>query len=349
MKRVSNNKRNDKRKNGEIEQEVVKEKKYNRKNKKDAKEKKKSGIRGFFRKLLALFFLVLIILGCMFYKKTKENGGGIKGALTTVLGLSVENIEKLETINIVLLGISEDINSKLTDTIILCSYNPKDTTASMISIPRDTFVGKNKMSAKGSDKINSLYSKSPEKLLKAVKDLTGIETEYYAVIRNKALIEIIDIIGGVKFEVPMNMDYDDPTQDLHIHLKKGIQKIDGEKAEQLLRFRHNNDGTSYPAEYGDNDFGRMKTQRAFITETIKQTISLKNIFKCKTIIETIFANIETNLDVGILKPYIPTAIEFQMDNIISKQLPGISEKCNDLWFFVHDEVKTKELVKELKL
>ncbi len=329
--------------NPKIKQEKNCEKKHNK------KEKKKSGFKKFITKLFLIVLLICSIFGVWLYKKTEENGGGLKGVLTTVLGLTVEKIESLETINILLLGISEDIESKLTDTIILCSYNPKTQEASMISIPRDTFVGKNKDNAKGSDKINSLYAKSPEKLLKKVSDLTGVNVEYYAVVKTQALIEIIDIIGGVYFEVPIDMDYDDPTQDLHIYLKKGMQKINGEKAEQLLRFRHNNDGSSYPAEYGDNDYGRMKTQRAFISETIKQTINFKNIFKSKKIVDSIFENIETNLVIEELLVYIPTAVDFNTDTIVSNQLPGKSEKCNDLWFFVHDTKATKKLVEELNL
>ena len=356
MNRINSDKSNNKKKREKIEQELIEEK--NIPNKKVRKEqvkkkkdkKKKSLIRRFFNRIFILLLLIVIILGILFYKKTEENGGGIKGALTTVLGLSVENIENLEPINILVLGISEDINATLTDTIILCSYNPKTNKASMISIPRDTFVGTNKESAKGKDKINSLYSKSPQKLLKAVSNITGVDVEYYAVVKTQALIEIVDIIGGVKFDVPINMNYDDPTQDLHIHLNKGMQKIDGEKAEQLLRFRHNNDGTSYPANYGDNDFGRMKTQRAFMTETIRQTLKFRNIFKSKTIIDSVFNNIETNIEIDELKQYIPFTTEFDMStDIISHQLPGMSEKCNDLWFFVHDKEKTKELLENLEL
>ena len=293
--------------------------------------------------------LICIIVGVLFYRKTQENGGGLKGALTTVLGLTVEKVDALQTINILLLGISEDIDSTLTDTIIVCSYNPQNQKASMISIPRDTFVGKSKEFAKGSDKINSLYSKNPERLLKAVNNLTGLEIEYYAVVNTKALIEIVDIIGGVEFEVPINMDYDDPTQDLHIHLKKGLQEINGEEAEQLLRFRLNNDGSSYPANYGDNDFGRMKTQRAFMTETMKQTLSFFNIFKSKRIIDTVLENVDMNFDIEEVIGYIPTAIDFNVEDIESYQLPGVSERCNDLWFFVHDVQKTKELIKELEI
>ena len=339
------------------EEKIVKSRKQIREEKKrakeEAKQKKKEEKRKkrkrFFIKLTLLLILLIIVFSCWFYKKTEENGGGLRGSLITVLGLSVENVDALESINILLLGISEDISSKLTDTIILCSYNPKTQDAYMLSIPRDTFVGKNKDSAKGSEKINALYSKNPEKLLDKVSEITGLDVEYYAVVKTQALIEIIDIIGGVEFDVPIDMDYDDPTQDLHIHLKKGVQEIDGEKAEQLLRFRHNNDGTSYPASYGDNDFGRMKTQRNFMTETAKQTLSLKNIFKSRKIIDTVFENIETNFVIEDLIEYIPTAVGFDSNNIKSNQLPGVSEKCNDLWFFVYDKNKTKELIKSLNI
>ena len=145
------------------------------------------------------------------------------------------------------------------------------------------------------------------------------------------------------------MDYDDETQDLSIHLKKGLQKIDGEKAEQLLRFRHNNDGTSYPGNYGDNDFGRMKTQRAFIEETLKQLVSIKNVLKVRRIYNAVLENVETNYDLNLAKKYIPTLADFKFENIVSNQLPGKAERLNDLWFFVRDDKKIQELVKELEI
>lgn len=340
MNRINSNRKNNVKKSKE---EIKEEKK---RIKKEARKKRR---RKFFLKLFLIILLAITIFGVLFYSKVQRNGGGKRGALITVLGLSVENIEQLEPINVLILGMSEDIEAKLTDTIILCSYNPKSQSASMISIPRDTFIGKNKSQAKGSDKINTLYNKNPNKLLKTVSNMTGIDVDYYALVKTQALIEIVDIIGGINFEVPIDMNYDDPTQDLHIHLKKGMQKIDGEKAEQLLRFRHNNDGTSYPANYGDNDFGRMKTQRVFITETAKQTINFKNILKAKKIIDTVFENVETNLVLSDLIPYLPTAIDFKLDEIVSRQLPGVSEKCNDLWFFVQNKKETTELINELKI
>ena len=117
------------------------------------------------------------------------------------------------------------------------------------------------MNAKPKDKINSIYSeKNPDKILSKINELTGLNIQYYVTIDNNALIKLVDILGGIEYDVPIDMNYDDKTQNLHIHLKKGVQLIDGKKAEMLLRFRHNNNGTSYSNEYGDNDFGRMKTR-----------------------------------------------------------------------------------------
>ncbi len=310
-------------------------------------KKKKHPILRFIRNLFILLILLIIIIGFLFYKKIEQNGGGSKGLLCTLFGQSVEDLENLESINLLVLGVSEDIETQLTDTIILCTYNPQKQEASMLSIPRDTFIGKNQNTAKGSDKINSLYSKDVQKTVNAVTKITGIDIDYYIVVKTSSLVKIVDIIGSVDFEVPINMDYDDPTQDLHIHLSQGMQKIDGEKAEQLLRFRHNNDGSSYPSSYGDNDYGRMRTQREFIQETIKQTLTLKNALQAKKILNTIFDNIETNLTLDDCIRYIPIASEFDVNSIENYQLPGESKKCNGLWFFLHDKKETQKLVSEL--
>ncbi len=338
-KRKKSNKKNEKR-NYEYKEEIPKSKKKKTK-------KKKSSLGGLIKRLLLIIFLIIVVVGILFYMSVKKNGGGLQGVLCTIFGQSVEDLDKLEPINVLLLGVSEDISTKLTDTIILCTYNPQNQKASMLSIPRDTFIGKSTANAKGSDKINALYSKGVEKTVSAVEKITNVEIDYYIVVNTNALIEIVDIIDGVEFDVPINMKYDDPTQDLHIDLKAGSQRINGEKAEQLLRFRHNNDGSSYPAEYGDNDYGRMKTQRAFITEAAKQTIDVKNLFKANTIVKTVFKNIETNMEKEDLYKYIPAVAGFDMENIVSEQLPGESDKCNGLWFFLNNKAQTKNVVEKL--
>lgn len=315
--------------------------------KKNRKKNKKSPN---FKVFMTIFILAIIITSGVFTGvKIFENGGGLKGVVATVLGENTSELSNLKTINVLLLGISEDLNSKLTDTIMVCSYNPKTQRASILSIPRDTYVGKNKNSVKANDKLNTVYSKSGiDTCMEKVEQITGIELDYYAVVNTKALIKIVDIIGGVNFDVPIKMDYDDPTQNLHIHLNKGMQKIDGEKAEQLLRFRHNNNGSTYSQEYGDNDYGRMKTQREFIKETMKQTLQLKNITKAKKIISAVFENVNTNVEEGLIKQYLPYAIEFNTDSILMEQLPGESTKYNDVWVYEYNKKETTSLVKEIQ-
>ena len=218
----------------------------------------------------------------------------------------------------------------------------------MLSVPRDTFIGNKKSNASGYDKINAIYSdKGPEGSVKEVEELTGMEIKYYVVVNNNVVIDLVNAIGGVQFDVLIDMNYDDPTQNLHIHLKKGVQFIDGDHAEQLLRFRHNNNGTSYSKEYGDNDFGRMRTQREFVTEVAKQTLKLKNITHIRTIMTTIYQNVETNLTLDEVCKYVPFAVNFNADSINSNQIPGQSEKCNNLWFFVANETETTNIVTEM--
>lgn len=308
-----------------------------------SKKKKKNGFKIFFIVLV----IISIVAGVRLGIGISQNGGGLEGFLVTIFGKG-EKLEDLDTIYVLLMGVSTDIDSELTDTIMLCGYNPKTDQAMMLSIPRDTFIGKNKNRAKGSDKINSLYAKGPEATLEAVKEITGIDVEYYAVINNEMLIQMVDVIGGVEFDVPINMKYDDPTQDLHINLKKGLQKIDGEKAEQLLRFRHNNDGSSYPVEYGDNDFGRMRTQRQFMKATVSQTIKLKNLPKINSISKTVFNNLETNLSLDDALAYVAYASDVDLENMPMEQLPGKSEQCNGLWLFTYNKTETKELVEQMQ-
>jgi LCP family protein required for cell wall assembly len=312
------------------------------KNKKRVQKKKR-------RSFLPILFLICIILGVILGINIEKNGGGIRGVVATLLRQSPKELENLDTKHVLVLGISKDINANLTDTIMVASYNPNTQRASIISISRDTFVGKNTASAKATDKLNSIYAqKGIESVISKVEGITGLEIEDYVIVNNNALIEIVNEIGGVEFDVPIDMEYDDPTQDLHIRLNKGIQKIDGQKAEWLLRFRHNNDGTSYPASYGDNDMGRMKTQRDFIKATLKQTLNVKNIFNVKGIIDCMYNNVETSLEKDEISAYITCLTEFSTDNLETYAFPGESKKCNGFWFVVFDKKEVKELISDIE-
>ena len=310
----------------------------------DNKNKKKHKV---LKAILTVLLIILVMIGGFVSYSTIVNGWGWQGLLATMMGHNQETVEELEEFRVLLLGVSTDLGAKLTDTIMVASYNPKNQNAVLLSIPRDIFVGKSKTSANSFDKINALYQKGPEKTLEAVNQITGLNIEYYAVIDNDALIKTVDEIGGVEFDVPIKMKYDDPTQNLHINLEPGLQTIDGEKAEQLLRFRHNNNGTSYSSEYGDNDLGRMRTQREFITATVKQTLQLKNIVKLRNLLDIVYENVETNVKISDVKDYLPYAMDFNMENLKTGAVPGAPTMINNLSFFEHSKTQTQKLIQEL--
>lgn len=317
-------------------------------NKKVEKNKKIKKKHRALKVLLIMLLMIVLFIGGFIGYSTYKNGWGLKGMIQTAVGQDEKKLQNLEPFTVLIMGVSEDISSKLTDTIIVASYNPKNQKATLLSIPRDTFVGTNKNKATSYDKINALYQSSPEKTLAAVNKITGLNIIYYVVISNNALVQLVDEIGGVEFDVPIDMNYDDSSQDLAIHLKKGKQKLNGTQAEGLVRFRKNNNGTSYPSSYGDNDLGRMRTQREFITEVAKQTLQLKNITKIGSFIDIVKENVTTNIkNWSMVTDYIPYAVEFNTENIRAESIPGEANYYNKLSFFIYNEKETKSLLEEI--
>ena len=326
--------------------------KRNNRNRRKTKAEKSTG-----KKILIGILIVLLLGIAWFTYRTYKNGWGLSGMLATVVGHDENTKKNLSEIKVLILGVSTDLDSQLTDTIMVASYNPNTQKANLLSIPRDSYTGKNTAKATASLKINALYNieKTPEKTLKAVNEITGLDIKYYVIVKTEALIQLVDAIGGVEFNVPIDMKYDDPTQDLHIDLKAGTQNLDGEKAEQLLRFRHSNPDkngvmSTYPSEYGNDDFGRMRTQRDFISALLKQTLKPGNIFKLGEILEIAHKNVETNLELSYIKDYIPYAVEFNTDNLQTATLPGTTpdmKDTNNVSIFVINKKLSTELIQSM--
>ena len=319
----------------------------NENNKKNNKKKARKG-----RIFLLVILIALIIGGSVFGYQIYQNGGGMQGMLATLVGHNENTLKNLDPIYILLMGESTDI--PLTDTIIVASYNPKEQTAALLSIPRDTFTGTNTSTATSYQKINTAYrgGDEPENAVKVVNKITGLDIEYYVVVDTAILRELVDEIGGVWFDVPIDMKYDHHAEKLYIDLKAGYQLLDGGKSEQLVRFRHNNNGSTYPSEYGVEDLGRMRTSREFITEVLKQTMKPENIFKIGTFLDIGHKNVKTNIPISVAKDYIPYAVNFKTENIASATLPGTTPSAsstNDVSLFIHNTKETKKLVDEMFL
>ena len=321
-------------------------KKTKKKSKRDKKEDKKKNKKHTLRKVLLTLLLIIIVIGIIFFIHVQKNGGGLKGIVTTVIGSSAEKEKELQDIYLLVMGKSEN----MTDTIMVVKYSAKNQSASMLSIPRDTFTGDDEKRARASDKINSKYiNGGAQDTLKEVNELTGLNIRYYLIVDTKALRDLVDAIGGVEFDVPIDMDYDDVTQALHIHVKKGLQLLNGEQAEGVVRFRHNNNYTSYPVSYGDNDLGRMRTQREFLKILLKQLMKPANITKINNLLKIAQEEVETNIDWNTAKGYVPSLFGFNTNNLVTNALPGEAKYANGVAVFIANPIKTKELINTMFL
>ena len=313
------------------------------------KKKKRTGL-----KILLVILLIIVAIGVYFVVKSNKNGGGMQGMIATIVGHNPETLKDLDPLYFLVLGESVSGDSRLTDTIMVCKYNPKTQTAAMMSIPRDTYTGNDRANATAYYKINNAYraGEDPENALKVVNKITGLDIKYYVWVNTNVLKELVDAVGGVYFDVPIDMYYThDIGQKLVINLKKGYQLLDGNKAEQVVRFRHNNDGSTYPTEYGVEDYGRMKTQRAFITATIEQTLKPENILKVGDFVDIAYRNIKTNLSIDVVKDYLPYAVNFSTESLETAVLPGVDKFVENTgtWMYFHDIKETKELINEMFL
>ena len=329
-------------------------KNYKKNNKKNNRNRKNKKMKTWKKVLLVIFLIIVAIVAYFIYNSIRIKGEiSLSGMMATAAGHDENTRKNLGELQVLIMGVSTDqAGVDLTDTIMVASYNPNSQRAVLLSIPRDSYTGKNTKRATASEKINAIYNltKDPQETLDAVNDLTGLDIKYYMIVRTEALIELVDAIGPIEYNVPIDMNYNDPTQDLHIQFEKGLQEIDGEEAEELLRFRKNDDGTSFPPEYGDNDIGRMRNQREFITAVIDQTVTAGNITKLGQILDIASRNLITNVDFNAIKDYLPYAVEFSTENLQTASLPGTTPnltETNNVSIFVVDKEETEKLINSL--
>lgn len=215
---------------------------------------------------------------------------------------------------ILLSGLDDDNGGS--DTNILMAVDTVNGYVYGVSIPRDSkaIIGGK------AHKINYAYNKGGTELLAStVSEQLGIPVDYTVSVDLKGFTALVDAIGGVDFEVPINMDYDDPIQGLSIHFKKGMQHLSGADALRVVRFRHNNDGTGY----GSEDLGRMQTQQKFLKAVAKKMLSFENLISNPRKYAEIFGQyVDTDLSVTDLAWFGMQVLGMGVDKIDFSTLPN---------------------------
>lgn len=263
------------------------------------------------------------------------------GESNTVNDLFQPLLQSKEPFNVLLLG-GDKVNNNA-DTMMLANFDPETEKINIMSIPRDTRVTiKNK-----ERKINYAYpSGGIELTVKTVSELLDVKIKYYVFVDTSAFRKIIDLLGGVDFYVPVDLNYDDPVQNLHIHLKKGQQNLNGSEAEQYVRFRKPNKWTKELKKYYDgSDLKRNVAQQNFMRELMKQKLSLQYLPKLTGVINTIFENVETNFTLSEVVNMTSYISRFKTDNLSFIEMPGTTYDASP-WYYLCDVPAAREIMAE---
>ena len=192
-----------------------------------------------------------------------------------------------------------DVTSGLTDTIMIGTYDITNQQATVMSIPRDTLVNvrSSYKNINGVYNMNGKGEKGVAALKQEVSELVGFTPDYYVKIDWELVGEMVEAIGGVWYDIPHHMDYDDPYQDLHIHFDPGNQFLNGEDAMKVVHWRENNKWSPYYGEGGGSDINRLSNQQNFLKAVLKQTLQIKNVTRIGQLAELFGSRVESDLSV----------------------------------------------------
>ncbi len=269
----------------------------------------------FLRFLLILLGLLILIsaAAALFARPPKRETEGL-GSRTG------------DTVNVLIAGTDQD--GTRTDTIMLVSISKKSGKISLTSVPRDTLVD----NVYTSQKINSVYgfngtgSDGMEALMAELTEILGITPDGYVLVDLDAFIQLVDLMGGVWFDVPQDMHYEDPTQDLYIDLTAGYQKLDGQHAMQLVRFR----------SYAMADLQRVNVQRDFIQAALNQWLSVKGVLHAPQVVRLMQENVQTDLSVSNMIWLALAMKSCGTDDMETMTLPGVPGMYDGVSFFILD-------------
>ena len=295
------------------------------------KRKKKGSRLRRQRRIVLLLVIVIFVLAAAI---------AVSGALMKKPQVDVPGVEQTDSTEeqeskrkdgfYTILVCGTDDGNGGSDTIMLAAVDTENKAINVVSIPRDTLVNED-WTVK---KINSAYNRGGiEGVEEQVEKITGFPVDFYVTVDLKAFIELVDAIGGVDFEVPINMNYDDPAQDLHIHFQAGMQHLNGQQAMEVVRFRHNNDGGGYPMQ----DLDRIQTQQAFLKTVANKLFSLQSVIKVPEFARIFFDNVKSNLALGEMVWFGNQALEIGTENIHFTTLPGEAKTVYGGSYYVLDK------------
>jgi polyisoprenyl-teichoic acid--peptidoglycan teichoic acid transferase len=253
------------------------------------KRKKMKRARNILTAVLVVVVALLAVLYCVYKLGVKpphmRERTTIAAATDGTTPLATSEDRKGTQYTFVILGFDDGNGNS--DTIMVANFDADNHRLSVINIPRDTLVNV-KWSLK---KANTLYSSGGgiTGVTNGLSDILGFQVDFYVKVNLKAFAALVDAVGGVDFDIPVNMNYDDDAQDLHIHFSKGMKHLNGEQALLVVRDRN---------AYSTADIGRIGTQQSFLKSAAEQILKNQKKLNVTELANIFMSDVETDLDLG---------------------------------------------------
>lgn len=210
----------------------------------------------------------------------------------------------------------KDRAAGLTDTVLVGMMDTKAHTLRFVSIPRDTAVN----ISWSPKKINQYYPAAENQgrdgvtaLVEGVEKIIGYRVDCYAIFDVEVFVELVDTMGGVWFDVPIDMNYDDPDQELWIHVNQGYQLLNGTDAMGVFRYRKT---------YVNGDIGRLDVQHNLLKAIASQMLTLGNIPNVRKLVRIYERDVITNLSTGNVMFFLKEFLKLSDENIVFDTIPA---------------------------
>ena len=267
-----------------------------------------------------------------------------------------------EPFTILLMGVdsAEEGLSKNTvangDSLILITFNPNTLNATMLSIPRDSYVPIACWSGTPENKITHAAAYGTDCMMSTIENYFDVTIDYYAKINFKGLVTLVDTLGGITVEVPQDLCTDNSNREGEVCINAGLQTLNGEQALVLARNRK---------QLAAGDLDRGLNQQLVIQGILNKVKDMKSINQVMGVLNTVTNNLDTNFTeqqilsfYDIAKDIMNNALQkddADLINIEQLYLDGTGQMIYDersrmvLWDYVPNTKSRDDIVEAMKI
>ncbi len=262
-------------------------------------------------------------------------------------------VRDVDSVNFLVVGRDKDAWN--TDVMMIVNFNMREGSLSVLQIPRDTYIDTGDVHGRVNTMVKAMRqeayyndsSLSSSALVHA--GMTGavnilektlcIQIDGYAIVNLEGFRNIINAIGGVYMDVPYDMEYDDPAQELYIHLKKGPQVLNGAQAEMFVRYR---------AGFVQGDIGRVDSQKIFLTALFKQLKSNVKLSAVPELVKQLITHVTTDVPLADIIIYAKELLGVDMSNVSMMTLPGEDARSSTTgaWYYIMHRADVLTVINE---